>query len=586
MEKLLNNNEFKSILNRYSKDCTVGQWISSILEQKRKKEIIIPVLGMQGMGKSTLINAMLKENILPNEADETTCVPVEIKYGEVEEAKVYFKTTNKIEILHTTEELNSYVDNEFNRGNEKGVSHIVLYRNIDLLKSGITIVDLPGVGSLTTENQETTMKYIKNLYTAIFVIPTTPTIRRSEEMFIKGVWKQFNSAIFVQNNFGESKREVAESIEFNNLVLSKIAKSIHVPYESCIYVINAYDAISGALENNEEKISLSNINSLTSKIKNIATNWNENEEKNIKSRMAMVIESYKNNIENLIEESKLSQADLKNKLEKEEDNFKNNNKKIYELAEKIENYLFDEKEIVNEFAKEQSRVCCDNIRSNIYRIIDSGVVDGEQLTEAFKNYQEQYLDDVVNNFYDLSMDIIDKLTDMLGEVEDIMKEDEKISFDILYFSNGDAFKYEKGLRIGIDVLGAIGGLAILGSGIPGILGAIVVSFVFNIIGKKTQNLITNSRAKRAKSEISTKIDEIEDVIKKEIINGFDNISTKINSLLEDYTNERKKILKEIKNKNIELLKRDNSESDINQLQNDYNYLENMGKKIYEQEYTK
>ena len=585
MEKLLNNNEFKSIINRYSKDDTVVQWISSILDKKKEKEIIIPVLGMQGMGKSTLINAMLKENILPNEADETTCVPVEIKYGEQEEAKVYFKNTNKIEILHTTEELNSYVDNEFNRGNEKGVSHIVLYRNIDLLKSGVTIVDLPGVGSLTIENQETTMKYIKNLCTAIFVIPTTPTIRRTEEMFIKGVWKQFNSAIFVQNNFGESKREVAESVEFNNIVLSKIAKSIHVPYDGHIHVINAYDAICGELENNKEKIALSNINSITTRIENIVLNWNENEEKNIMSRIAMIVDSYKDNIKNLIEESRLSQDDLKNKLEKEEDNFKNNNKKLCELAEKIENFLFDEEERVNKFAKEQSRVCCENIRSNIYRIIDNGVVDGEQLTEAFKNYQEQYLDDVINNFYDLSTEIIDNLTDMLVEVEYIMKEDEKISFDTLHFSNGDAFKYEKGLRIGIDLIGAIGGLAILGTGIPGIIGAIVVSFVFNIIGKKTQNLITNNRAKKAKSEISPRIDEIEDTIKKEIISGFDNISTKINLLLNDYINERKKILKEIKNKNIELLNRDKSKSDINQLQSDYKYLEDMGNKIYGQQYT-
>ncbi len=586
MENLLNNNEFKSIINRYSKDDTVIQWISSILDKKRQKEIIIPVLGMQGMGKSTLINAMLKENILPNEADETTCVPVEIKYGEVEEAKVHFKTTNKIEILHTTEELNSYVNNEFNRGNEKGVSHIVLYRNIDLLKTGVTIVDLPGIGSLTTENQETTMRYIKNLCTAIFVIPTTPTIRRTEEMFIKGVWKQFNSAIFVQNNFGESKREVAESVEFNNIVLSKIAKSIHVPYDGHIHVINAYDAICGELENNKEKIALSNINSITAKIENIVLNWNENEEKNIIYRLAMVVESYKKNIENLIEESKLSQDDLKNKLEKEEDNFKNNNKKLYELAEKVENYLFDKEEIVNEFAKEQSRICCENIRSNIYRIIDNGVVDGQQLTEAFKNYQEQYLDDVINNFYDLSTEIIDDLTDMLDEVEDIMKDDEKVSFDTLHFSNGDAFKYEKGLRIGIDLLGAIGGLTMLGAGIPGVLGAIVVSFVFNIIGKKTQNLITNSRAKKAKCEISSKIDEIEDIIKKEIISGFDNISTKINSSLDDCINKRKQRLKEIKNKNIELLNRSKSKSDINQLQNDYNYLENMGEKINGQEYTK
>ena len=118
MNEIINDNKFKSILNSYSGDDKMAEKLSSIIEKMNNKEIIIPVLGMQGMGKSTLINAMLKENILPNEADETTCVPVEVKYGENEEALVYFKNSNNVEKAFTTEDLKKYVDNAYNQGNE------------------------------------------------------------------------------------------------------------------------------------------------------------------------------------------------------------------------------------------------------------------------------------------------------------------------------------------------------------------------------------------------------------------------------------------------------------------------------------
>ena len=94
------------ILDKYSiPGQEVGSSLKEAIFRSDNKELIIPVLGMQGMGKSTLINAILKEDIMPSEADETTCVPVEVKYGETELAEVYFISNTKKEIVHTKKEL-------------------------------------------------------------------------------------------------------------------------------------------------------------------------------------------------------------------------------------------------------------------------------------------------------------------------------------------------------------------------------------------------------------------------------------------------------------------------------------------------
>ena len=82
-------------LDRYSDTQeSVGTNLLNAIRKSDQAEVIIPVLGMQGMGKSTLINGLLEENILPNDADETTCVPVEVKYGVNECAKVHFFDNN------------------------------------------------------------------------------------------------------------------------------------------------------------------------------------------------------------------------------------------------------------------------------------------------------------------------------------------------------------------------------------------------------------------------------------------------------------------------------------------------------------
>ena len=178
--------KLEDFLNRYSDvQESIGTNLRRIIRNLDNSEVIIPVLGMQGMGKSTLINGLLKENILPNDADETTCVPVEVKFGTEECAKVHFFDSENIIVLHTREELNDYVDNNYNPANEKHVSFIELFRGNDMLKNGMVIVDLPGVGSLTKENENTTKRYVENLCSAIFVIPTVPTIRNKEYLFIK-----------------------------------------------------------------------------------------------------------------------------------------------------------------------------------------------------------------------------------------------------------------------------------------------------------------------------------------------------------------------------------------------------------------
>lgn len=580
IEDLVCDKRLKDILNNYSDGEKLGNVLCTMIENRRDNEIIIPVLGLQGMGKSTLINSILSEDILPNDADETTCVPVEIKYGEVEKGFIYFQDSKNVIEVFTREDLNKYVDNMNNNGNKKKVLKIILYRNIEILKYGITIVDLPGVGSLTKENEETTMKYIKNLCTAIFVIPTTPTIRRREEIFIKSVWMQFSSAIFVQNNFGESKREIEESLEFNTKILKNIGKSIKTLFNNEIIVVNAYEALLGKLNQNIDMVETSNINSLTQKIYDFALNWNISQEKNIRNRVKLLIDASKKQIQKYIDETLMSEDELHMFLEIEEDNFKSNIDKIKVQIEDIEEFLEDKEEDIKRFARNQAKKCTENIRVDIFRLIDKGIVDGDLLTDSFNDIQNKYISTVLDDFYDFKSYMINQIEEKIEPLYGLIDFKNEILISQLNFNNGDAFKFEKGLKIGIDITGSIGAIYAIGvlGGPIGVIGSglagIAIGLVTSIVGKKIKKEITNSRGRETKREIDKVIDQVGDEIKTKLSNGFEDLLTKVNDCLNTYLYNCKKEFTQIKSRNIQKKKSEfKNIYNLNTLKNDCKYLE-------------
>lgn len=583
------NNKLVEILNLYSKEEKYGDKLLSIQNRNiNNKETIVPVLGMQGMGKSTLINSILSENILPNEADETTCVPVEVRYGEDRKAVVYFINSDKTQIINTIEDLSEYVDNNYNLGNEKGVEKIILYRPIDILKNGLVIVDLPGVGSLTKNNENTTNKYISNLSCALFVIPTVPTIRKKEEIFIRGVWEVFSNILFIQNEWGESEREVEESVDFNNKVLKSISEKVKAEYDNSIMVINVYNAAHGRINNVEDEIKSSNIELLLKKLENFVEENDIKIEEAFKIRLKSFIDIVKGIISNLIEESNMSKEELRNKLEENEKNFRKQNIEIEDKIDDIKSYLDKTKIYINKFAKNISTEYGGYLRAKIYKVIDGGIVDGVQLTKAFNDYQNELYQEFAEEYLDKFMEIRIELEEKLIELNKIIVDNYKNSFDAFKFDNGQSFKYEKGLEIGMDIAGAgagalagikIGALIGVTFGGPvgaaaGIISGAIISIAIFIIGSKAKKVILNKRKEETKNQIEEYIEIFTGKIKESILESYKKMNKDINSILDKYIEDRKEYYKMKKEENNKKEQENfKFEYDINKLKSDFEYLE-------------
>lgn len=572
-------------LDRYSDTQeAVGTNLLHIIQNMDNAEVIIPVLGMQGMGKSTLINGLLKENILPNDADETTCVPVEVKFGANECAIVHFFDKNGTITVHTREELNEYVDNNYNPANKKHVARIELFRNNDMLRNGMVVVDLPGVGSLTKENENTTKRYVENLCSAIFVIPTVPTIRNKESLFIKSLWSQFSKAIFVQNDWGETKDEIRESMDFNNKVLRNIAKELHNPYDNDIILVNAYNAISGALRNDHAMVSSSNIMALYDKIMQLSSNWETERENVLTSRLKLSLEFARRNILKRLSDLSKSKEEINAENQKKIEYF---NQATIEISDKINAlklYLREQEDEVYFTGKDKSKECTKKIRASIYKVIDGGVYDGEHLSQAFADIQEEECKDFMNEIINVFMDIKFEVEKRFDEISRI-KIEEEANIHAIEFSSDSAVKWEKGFNIASNIggaaaaLGAKALLIFLGVSNPAgwlVVGVgLAIASIFSLFGWAVKKKVQSDRAEKAKRQIAPKIDEIEKNLLNAITEKYSEFAAACNDTLDNILKSREEELKSLK-KSLSI-ETDNSQEDA--LRADLDYATNKQKEL-------
>lgn len=203
-ERLDNISEtFSSVIEYARKNNFSTQWLDRILqlkdaiEQEANKLILdkfrILVIGDFNRGKSTILNVILRRDILPTGSIPTTIVSTFIKHGEKEEVIVhkkieekYSQDTDHLELLSLEKYNKKYTPTKRERDPEalKQLDYTELYCPAKILLEGIEFIDTGGLNISSEENSKV-LSYISQCHAVIFVLGADYQFTKAEKEYLK-----------------------------------------------------------------------------------------------------------------------------------------------------------------------------------------------------------------------------------------------------------------------------------------------------------------------------------------------------------------------------------------------------------------
>lgn len=211
--------QIANINNGFSKELDALKNLQTRLLEGR---FHLAVLGQFKRGKSTLLNALLGDNVLPTAVVPLTAIPTFIEAGELS-AKILFDDKkppaeyNPNESLKLVEFLSKYVAEANNPANQLNVQQVEVFHPAKILRNGVVLIDTPGIGSTFKHNTEATLNFLPQCDAAMFLVSADPPITEAEIEFLKRVRSKVPRLFFILNKVDyltdDEKKEVLAFIK-------------------------------------------------------------------------------------------------------------------------------------------------------------------------------------------------------------------------------------------------------------------------------------------------------------------------------------------------------------------------------------
>jgi len=193
----------------------------AVREQLISNHFNLVVLGQFKRGKTTLINSLVGNRILPSSVVPLTSIVTILKFGNEVRCTIFMNdgTEQNVRI----EALHDYVTESGNPKNIRGVKCACIEYPIPLLEKGMQLVDTPGIGSTFLHNTETTYEFLDHLDAAIFLMSADVPISQVEKELLETIKTSTQKIFFVLNKVDNLEpEEITEMSTYNRSVLQEM----------------------------------------------------------------------------------------------------------------------------------------------------------------------------------------------------------------------------------------------------------------------------------------------------------------------------------------------------------------------------
>lgn len=171
------------------------------------------VLGDMKRGKSTFLNALIGENLLPSDVNPCTAVLTILRFGQEKKVIVYFNDKTCEHLDFKTFKRNYTIDPaEAKQLEEDGkqafpnVQYAVVEYPLSLLEKGVEIIDSPGLNDTEARN-DLTLGYINNCHAVLFVLSATQACTLAERRYLENYIKGRGLSVFFLINRWDQIRD-------------------------------------------------------------------------------------------------------------------------------------------------------------------------------------------------------------------------------------------------------------------------------------------------------------------------------------------------------------------------------------------
>lgn len=219
-------------------DAETLRWLSQKIQEETFNLV---VAGQFKRGKSSVINALLGDHLLPVGVVPLTSVVTVIRSGSCVRARVELLNGRREDLA--LESLADYVTERGNPKNAKGVRQVTIEHPSPWLAEGLQLIDTPGIGSVYEHNTDVTQHYLPQADAVLLVGSVDQPVSLAELEFLKSIRLYADRSFYLLNKTDYlNTGELSEALAFSRHAV-RDALGVEVP----LFPVSARAALESKL---------------------------------------------------------------------------------------------------------------------------------------------------------------------------------------------------------------------------------------------------------------------------------------------------------------------------------------------------